>query len=200
VKNGIVEWATAAAALPGQSESGDRHALRPVAGGVLAAVVDGLGHGHEAAQAAERALASIEAHPENRSLSELVQHCHAALRGTRGVVMSLAAFDGRAGLLTWIGIGNVEGRLLLQSPDGHYLQESLLLRPGVVGGQLPQLQTSVARVKRGDMLILATDGIDPEFAEHVPIGGAIGDIAAGIISRYGTRTDDGLVLVVRYLG
>ena len=200
MKNGILEWAAAAVALAGETESGDRYALRPVDGGMLAAVVDGLGHGHEAAQAAERALSTIEGHSATGSLNELVQRCHAALRGTRGAVMSLAAFDGRAGLLTWMGIGNVEGRLLLQSANGHYLQESLLLRPGVLGGQLPLLRTSAARIKKGDILILATDGIDPEFADHLHFNGGVEEIATGVISRYARRTDDGLVLVARYLG
>lgn len=200
MNNGSVEWSSAAAALPGENESGDRHVLQPLTAGVLAVVVDGLGHGHEAALAAERAVANVQKHNDRDSLAYLVQRCHEALRGTRGVVMSLAAFDAQAGLLTWMGVGNVEGRLLLKSADNRYLQETLLLRPGVVGGQLPQLQPSVARIRRGDMLILATDGIDPDFAEDVPINGAVDDIAAGIVSRYGTRTDDGLALVVRYLG
>ena len=50
------------------------------------------------------------------------------------------------------------------------------------------------------MLILATDGIDPEFADRIPINGGIQEIASGIVAQYGKRTDDGLALVVRFIG
>ena len=40
-----IEWGVATRALPGQAESGDRHLVQRFPDGVLAAVVDGLGHG-----------------------------------------------------------------------------------------------------------------------------------------------------------
>jgi len=51
--NAPIEWAVAELAQPGQSESGDRHLVLPTPDGGLVAVVDGLGHGAEAANAAK---------------------------------------------------------------------------------------------------------------------------------------------------
>ena len=50
IAKAIVVVATAAAAftLPGQTESGDRHAVVSVPYGSVAMVIDGLGHGREA--------------------------------------------------------------------------------------------------------------------------------------------------------
>src|SRR5437867_365164 len=48
----LVHWAVATLALEGERESGDLHLVQPVTDGVLIAVVDGLGHGEEAAAAA----------------------------------------------------------------------------------------------------------------------------------------------------
>src|SRR5437773_929428 len=79
--------------LPGETESGDLHLVKSVGSGVLAAVVDGLGHGAEAASAARAAVAVLERHAGESPLP-LLQRCHRALIGTRGVVLSLAFFDG----------------------------------------------------------------------------------------------------------
>jgi len=198
--NGIIESAPAMFTLPGQEESGDRHTIVPLPNGALVAVIDGLGHGREAAAAAERAVMNIERHAKDESLTDLVKRCHAALGGTRGAVMNLAAFDAREGTMTWIGIGDVHGRLLLKTSEPGYAQQSLLLRPGVVGQKLPALQVSVTRVQPGDMVIFATDGIDPEFAERIRMDSPATEIAQHIVAHYCKRTDDALALVVRYLG
>lgn len=198
--NSVIESAPALFTLPGQAESGDRHAIVALPNGALVAVIDGLGHGREAAVAAKRAVSIIEHHAKDESLISLVKHCHAALSDTRGAVMNLAAFDAGESTLTWIGIGDVHGRLLLKTNEPGYAQQSLLLRPGVVGQKLPPLQVSVTRVQPGDMLIFATDGIDPEFAERISIERPAGEIAAHIVAKYCKKTDDALALVVRYLG
>ena len=198
--NGVIESAPALFTLPGQTESGDRHVIVPLPHGALVAVIDGVGHGRDAAVAAERAVMSIEQHAGTESLTSLVKHCHTALSGTRGAVMNLAVFDAREGTLTWIGIGDVHGRLLLKTSEPGYAQQSLLLRPGVVGQKLPLLQVSVTRVQAGDMVIFATDGIDPDFAERISIERPADEIAEHIVARYCKRTDDALALVVRYLG
>lgn len=199
VIDSAVESASSVFILPGQTESGDHCLVTTTPYGSLLAVVDGLGHGREAAHAANRAIAAIRDHAVE-PIVELAQRCHADLNSTRGAVMNLASFDTRRGTLSWLGIGNVEGRLLLRLAESGYQQQHLLLRPGVIGQRLPKLQVFVNRVERGDVLIFATDGISPEFADHLPIDAPVEDIADSIIARHCKRTDDALVLVARYLG
>src|ERR1051326_4408996 len=55
----LLDWGVAASALPGQAQSGDAHLVKAVATGVLVAVVDGLGHGAEAATAARTAVHTL---------------------------------------------------------------------------------------------------------------------------------------------
>src|SRR5262245_150410 len=55
-----LDWAVADLARPGQRESGDRSVVLPTADGWLAAAVDGLGHGAEAASAAAVAVKALE--------------------------------------------------------------------------------------------------------------------------------------------
>lgn len=198
---GSIESAAAAFTLPGQDECGDREVVVHTPHGAIIAVIDGVGHGGEAAEASERAVASIRQHAgRGELLTDTLKRCHTALAGSRGAVMNLAMFDNREGTLTWLGVGNVEGRLLLRSNQKGYVRQNLLLRPGVVGQRLPSLQATVTRVQPGDMVIFATDGVAPDFAEQIRIDSPISEIADGIISRYCKQTDDALALVVRYLG
>jgi len=86
-----VDWAVAARTKRGHGESGDQYAVFPDASGVLIAVVDGLGHGKEAAAAAHAAIGELQKH-RGRPLERLVDQCHERLQGGRGVVMSRAWF------------------------------------------------------------------------------------------------------------
>ena len=78
-------------------------------------------------------------------------------------------------------------------------QESLLLRPGVLGDRLPRLSASVIPVSAGDVLIFATDGLREGFAAHSNLRDSPQQIADRILDQYGRETDDALVLVARYL-
>src|SRR5712691_8947347 len=200
VSTGSLEWGVAELVLPGQTESGDRYVVTSTPDGSLVAVVDGLGHGAEAAEAAKAAVRSLERHA-HEPIIPLIRDCHRSLAGTRGVVMSVAAFDARAETMTWVGVGNVEGVLLRAQAAVSPRRESLLMRGGVVGGHLPRLAARIVPVMRGDTLILATDGVRNDFVTTpIPHGDPPQELADSILAAWGTKTDDALVLVARYLG
>jgi len=194
-----LEWAVADLVQPGQSESGDRSVVLPTGEGGLVAVVDGLGHGAEAASAAKVAVRALE-RGANRPVVQLFRDCHSSLIGTRGAVISAAAFNARGETMTWLGVGDVEARLLRAPSSASPRMESLLLRGGVVGVHLPTLVSEVVPIHRGDMLIFATDGVRSDFldAPLPPLESQA--LADYILAHWGTQTDDALVLVVRYLG
>jgi phosphoserine phosphatase RsbX len=197
-RTSLVSWGAAGAPLEPGTESGDLHVVLPAPTSTLVAAIDGLGHGPEAAAAAREAARLLHLHAEQSPL-EIVQRCHQGLRGSRGVVMSLASFDKTTGSLTWLGVGNVEGVLMRARgsdlPDG-----ALIVRGGVLGYQLPQLRAAELPVLEGDTLILSTDGIRGGFANDLDLGGEPELLAESIVTRYAKRSDDALVVVVRYLG
>lgn len=193
-----VEWGVAARALPGQTESGDLHCVESYPGGVLIAVLDGLGHGTEAAAASRRAVATLRDHL-GASVTELVEHCHAALHKTRGAVLSLALIDATGREMTWLGVGNVDGTLYRAAP-ARASRESLPHRGGVVGYQLPSLRSGTLQLEAGDTLVFATDGIANGFSSDSPVGWHPQDAADHILRTYGKDTDDALVLVARIVG
>lgn len=192
----FLEWAVASSAFSGETDCGDRHVVTHVEAGALIAVLDGLGHGPDAARAAVAAAEILRSAPD-QSLIALIERCHEGVRKTRGVAMTLARIDSRSHSLSWIGVGNVEGHLLRESPDGAAVRESVLLRPGVVGFKLPPLRTSSHALASGDLLLLATDGIAPGFAENVMRSASPQRIAERILQSQ-RRNDDALVLVARY--
>jgi negative regulator of sigma-B (phosphoserine phosphatase) len=200
----LIQEGIATRTFPGESVSGDRCVVKPFPDGALMAAVDGLGHGQAAGAAAEIAIATLEGHA-GEAPEALVRHCHEALKGTRGVAMSLASIGAREGKLAWLGVGNVDG-LLLRTGGSPPTREALLTRGGVVGYQLPPLRTAYLSVAAGDLLIFATDGIRSGFAAGAPLTDPllrrqdVQEIADRILARFGKTTDDALVLVARYLG
>ncbi len=194
----LIDWGFATAMRAGERESGDLHVVKPVGSDVLVAVVDGLGHGAEAAAAARVAVALLDRYADE-PLPRLLERCHEALVGTRGVVMSVARFDRVAATMTWLGVGNVEGVLLY--PDrASRRARALLARGGIVGWELPQLRAEVISVALRDTLIFATDGIATPFTDDLPHDASPQELADRILARDGKGTDDALVLVACYAG
>jgi len=199
IKEPMVEYGVAKFALPGHGQSGDHHLLRCNRKGVLVAAIDGIGHGEEAAEAAQ-AAATILTGCVDEPIISLVEQCHEKLRSTRGVVLSLASIDPAHGMMTWLGVGNVQGVLMRADTNNGNPKETLLLRAGVIGSQLPSLQATVLPVANGDTLFFATDGVNGDFAENLSVLGNPQRAADRILERYRTGNDDALVLVARLTG
>ena len=195
----LLEWGVATRSRPGEMTVGDLSLITYVPDGALITVIDGLGHGREAARAAQIA-ATVARSYKGSDLLSLVRACHQALRETRGAAMSVAFISASEATMAWSGIGNVEGRLLSASPSSAGTKGSLRLQSGVAGHELPTMVTATLAIRRGDVLVFATDGIGAAFGDSLSIAGSPQYIAHRILRHHRKLTDDALVLVVRYLG
>jgi hypothetical protein len=195
----LIEYGVATFVLPGQSESGDHHLVCCHETGILIAAIDGIGHGEEAGAAAKAAVSLLKTRADGQVIS-LVQECHENLRMTRGVVLSLASINPLHGMMTWIGVGNVQGALMRTGASKGIVEQELLLRAGVVGSQLPPLQAAVLPIAEGDTLIFATDGVKSEFIKSLSSLEAPQRAADRILEQYCRGNDDALVLVARFTG
>jgi negative regulator of sigma-B (phosphoserine phosphatase) len=162
-------------------------------------VVDGLGHGPEAAAAATGARDVIEATAAGAPVDEVLRRVHEALARTRGVVMTIASI-GCSGLMRWVGVGNVEAHVLRTDSQGPRRTASAVLYGGVLGYRLPDLKVSAVELEPGDLVLMATDGIDADFADHVSPADTVERMAAHIVERCARPHDDALVAAARYLG
>jgi negative regulator of sigma-B (phosphoserine phosphatase) len=194
-----VEWSAASRALPGEAVSGDAALHVDLdRGGALVAVVDGLGHGAEAAAAAERACEVVGA-AATEPMEEVLRLTHDALARTRGVAMTVASIT-CSGEMRWVGVGNVEAHVLQR--DGHRTRRvaSAVLYGGVLGYRLPAVRVTTHPLKPGDMVVMATDGIAPDFTDDVALDDPVARVVATVLERWARPTDDALVAAARFRG
>jgi serine phosphatase RsbU (regulator of sigma subunit) len=192
---GFIDWAVASQAHPHEMVCGDAYCVTQIANGALICVIDGLGHGSEAAEASRAAIAAISDHRDDAA-EEIVAQCHDALKSTRGAVLSLAIVNSMHNRLTWVGIGNIEG-ILLHAEAQH---EWLPLRAGIVGCRMPSIRAIEMPISPGDLLVMFSDGITSHLLDRMYINREPVEVAERIIRTQIRRTDDALVLVARYLG
>ncbi len=194
-----IEWGVATRCRRGEATSGDLAVVALLPEGALVAAIDGVGHGGEAARAARTAGEVVREGP-SQDLVLLVERCHSALRDTRGAAISLAFVSPADSTMTWLGVGNVEGRVLSGDPSATRPKGSLALGRGVPGHELPTVRTATLDVRPGDVLVLATDGIESAFGDSLDISGSTQAITERILAAHWRGADDALVVAVRYLG
>jgi phosphoserine phosphatase RsbX len=198
---GPIEWAAKARPRPGENTCGDKLIAVDVDGtGALIGVLDGLGHGAEAAEAAMRGvdvLRSGRAEP----LDLLVQRCHRALSGTRGAAMTLVHINFQEDILSWLGIGNVAADLVAKHPAGVEVRSSARLTGGIVGYRIPEALTpQEVPIRPGDLLVIASDGIAEDHLDDIDFSASSLTIADQILRRHAKDNDDALVLAARHRG
>jgi anti-sigma regulatory factor (Ser/Thr protein kinase) len=182
------------APLRGQTACGD--AWRIVEGHHRLAVllVDGLGHGPDAAAAAlipVRLFAKLAGDSPENALAA----CDRAMRGTRGAAVSVAMIAMAERAIQFGGVGNVDGRVLT---DGQKA-EHLVPQNGIVGHTMPTVRSTAARWPVGARLVMHSDGIAPRWRidAYEGLAGAHPALVAGIIFRdFARARDDATVLVL----
>ena len=193
-----LERGEAGAPLEGEDRSGDLAVFATYEGGALVAVIDGLGHGAAAADAAEAAAEQFRLHAASPP-ETLLKRCHEALRATRGVVATVAWFDLADGGLIWTGIGNVEGRLVRADRDRGDSLDSPTLFGGVLGWSLPAVKLVRTTLAPGDCVVMATDGVAADFGSSLQPGVPAPEQARRVLASHSRGSDDALVVAVRYL-
>lgn len=186
---------TASRPHPGFLQNGDRHYVEKTETGLVVGVIDGLGHGAPASEAAEVALACLRAHGSN-VLEGFYNLCDAKLAGTRGVVAGIAVIDTQADRLEYIGIGNIE--VQIYSGDS---VDTLVSRHGIVGsGRMPNRRVHSAPFGPGSVMVMFSDGISARFrlGDYYGLVDQPAQFIADVLMRDWSRAnDDATVVVVR---
>lgn len=191
-----LEWASAGRGL--EEESGDLEVVITTDEGGLIALLDGLGHGPEAAFASQ-VIAEEMRRGVGTPLEHLVRSCHERARPTRGAVLTVANFISKNATLAWCAIGNVEAWLFRAHTERSPQRDSVTLRGGVVGYQIPSLRARTLFIDDGDLLVMATDGIKSGFEANIVRTDEPSAIVHAVMTEYERGTDDALVLAARFL-
>jgi anti-sigma regulatory factor (Ser/Thr protein kinase) len=178
----------------GEPICGDAWCVAQGRGNVAVFVVDGLGHGPDAAEAARAAIETVQGNVE-RSAGDIMDAVHRSLRPTRGAAAALALLQPESELCTFCGIGNVS--VSIRDTAG---SRSLVSHNGTLGHQIRKLQEFTYPFRADALLVMHTDGVGTRW----DLGGYPGidmrhpAVAAALLYRDFSRgRDDATVLALR---
>ncbi len=154
----------------------------------LVALVDALGHGPAAAEAAGLALATLGACDPAAGVGAIVARLDAALRGSRGAAAFVGVIDGPA--LSACIVGNVELRASREGAVG------VVHSPGILGAGVRKARVFDGRLLPGDRLLAFSDGLSPALRPADLAGLAPAAACARALERFGSGDDDASVLVL----
>lgn len=182
--------------ISGEEVCGDAWAVRHKPGGAIVLVVDGLGHGRTANEAAMSALVAFE-QAESAPIAVL-DSVHRALLKTRGAAAAVAAIDAAQGRVLYGGVGNVAATILSDGPARH-----LVSVHGTAGHQVRRMQEFTYDWSGASVLVMHSDGVSahikydryPGLWERHPVV-----IAAVLLRDWGRSHDDATVVVARHAG
>ena len=191
---GKTEYGVATKALQGD-QCGDSGITLEQKGILLCAVIDGVGHGPNAAIAAVTAKNYIEANSE-ATLTEILQGVHEVLKSTQGAVACLCRIDLKSGQLSMAGIGNITCRIF-RGLDS----ERLLSREGILGYMVSTPREHRRKLDNAALLLMHSDGVREHFElfEYPDLlKGNAASVAARVVDTLGKNNDDASCLAVRF--
>jgi serine phosphatase RsbU (regulator of sigma subunit) len=177
--------------------NGDAYAVHWWNGLCRIAVIDGLGHGKDAAAASARAVEVLDAHPE-LDPAEALRRCHAALAGTRGAAMSVARIDTERHELVYAGIGNVEAHIWQRGKH-----DRLIVYRGIIGSAMRTVRPFTVQLADTWTLLVHSDGISARAdlqAPGIPRATDPTTLAEAVLQVFGREQDDALAVVAMSAG
>lgn len=179
---------------PGEQVCGDCWALKLRARHAdTLLLVDGLGHGLPAAQAADEAVRLFRATADAREPKAIIEVLHAGLRATRGAAGGVVELDRQQQHVRYAAVGNVAGAILT-----HSTTKQMVYSNGTLGHELRKVHQFTYPFPEQATIVLHSDGLATWNLDRYP--GVLHkhpSIMAGLLYRDFRRTrDDVTVLVV----
>jgi len=157
-------------------------------------VVDGLGHGPNAARAARAATEAFAAHPA-ATPGALMQICHGALAATRGAAGAAARVAPAKRHGSFAGVGNIACRVEMSGE-----RRQLVSHSGTLGHVMRRVQEFEFDFPAGALLILQSDGLTTRWSseDYPGLLAKHAGLIAGVLYRDHNRgTDDVTVVVLK---
>jgi anti-sigma regulatory factor (Ser/Thr protein kinase) len=179
----------------GQIVCGDAWSVRSVHGKLGVALLDGLGHGPLASEAASRAVGIFQDARGEETPTDVLRRAHEGLKATRGAVMAVALFDPSSASVAFAGVGNIVGIVVSGEVTQH-----LLSTDGTVGYNMRLVRESTLGWKPGSVLIATTDGLSTRWNlnRHPGLMQRHPSLIASVLHRdFARDTDDATVVVVK---
>jgi anti-sigma regulatory factor (Ser/Thr protein kinase) len=178
---------------PGEAVSGDRWGVA-TDGNLTLFVVDGSGHGLQAARAADVAMDAFHDN-EHKDCVAIVEAAHRALAPTRGAALAVARIDRGERIVRFVGVGNIGAALV---SGGH--TKRMVSHNGTVGHVAPRIREFTYPFADPALLVMHSDGISArwELSDYPGLATSHAAAVAGVLFRdYRRSSDDALVVALR---
>lgn len=179
---------------PGERVCGDGWNFHEAPDRIVTVLVDGIGHGWQAAEAAEEAIHTFGKYAE-LGPHRILQNMHDALRKTRGAVAAVAEIRLAEQTLVYAGVGNISA--VVVDPNR---SRNLISHSGTLGAAAPRIQEFRSEWSRNSVLVMHSDGVQTRWdlgayagliAKHPAlIGGAL-------LRDFRRQRDDASVVVIK---
>ncbi len=182
------------ATYPGETVCGDQWAFSTGSRGKTLLVVDGSGHGPQAARAAEIAAKVFTDHPSEECVP-LVERMHRALAPTRGAALAVARIDAGARVIRFVGVGNITGSLV----NGLEARQ-MVSHNGTAGHIAPRIREFNYPFDDTPCVIMHSDGLSNRWriADYPGLAVCHPSLIAAVLFRdYRRERDDATVAVMR---
>jgi anti-sigma regulatory factor (Ser/Thr protein kinase) len=188
------DWGAVAVPMSGQSVCGDSWSVANTAAGRTLMVVDGLGHGPDAAEAAVEAVRIFNRF-NGHQVTTLLDYIHGGLRSTRGAAISIARYDAAARKIVYAGIGNIAGILAANG-----MVRRMVSMAGTAGFNARKIQSFDYPFDSG-LVILHSDGLQSQWTldRYPNLASFHPTLIAAILYRdFNRGRDDATVLVCKW--
>lgn len=125
---------------------------------LTATLIDGLGHGPQAHEAAELGVAAA-ADAGTRSADDVINQMHTRMSRSRGGAAAVFAYDGETRQGQFAGIGNIAATVLQGASS-----RGLPSHPGIVGAQFRRVQPFGFHAEPGSLLVMHSDGLQSRWS------------------------------------
>jgi Stage II sporulation protein E (SpoIIE) len=172
---------------------GDAWEVTETAGVLRALVVDGLGHGLLAGEAAREAVAVFRSQAEKMGVASSLKLIDQALIKTRGAAGAIVELCPANGHVTLAGVGNISMRLLNNGESKSFGCDN-----GTLGTGLLRIRESMHPWRPGSVLVMHSDGLKSHWnpEEYPGLARRHPGLVAGLLYRDFRRECDDVTVMV----
>jgi hypothetical protein len=182
--------------MKGETVCGDGFLALPGKSRSLYMVVDGLGHGTHAAEAAEEAVQTVSVHA-GASATEIIAVTHDALKKTRGAAMTVVVVDHERQTVICSGVGNISSVIVSGATARNMVSQN-----GTLGAVLPRIQEFTYPFDSRSMLLMHSDGVGTKWSlsSYPGLQARHPQLIAGLLYRDFSRHRDDATVLLASLG
>jgi anti-sigma regulatory factor (Ser/Thr protein kinase) len=152
-----IDFGVSCLPMAGEEICGDGWAYEGLTDSTVCMVADGLGHGPQAALAADEAVAALREH-KMKSPAALMEKMHGVLRSTRGAALGVAQIHYDDQVLRFCGLGNISARVITNG-----VVRQLASNNGTAGVEARKIVEYSYPWNTDSMLIMHSDGLQSRW-------------------------------------